>query len=203
MALGRQLGIPPQWGYPLRALLTAFVYLLVSRRAICLRFTAPLGSIGIGILVFLVWVGPDVLFGPAYRRHWMFENPFFGLAASSAPAALRSNWYFIAVRFLGAAALVPMIEELFWRGWLMRWLQQREFWKVPLASYSPLAFWITAALFGSEHGPYWEVGLIAGIAYNWWLIRTRSLADCILAHAVTNAILSAYVLSSGNWQYWL
>jgi CAAX prenyl protease-like protein len=86
---------------------------------------------------------------------------------------------------------------------MMRWLIDKEFLKIPLGTYSASAFWIVAALFASEHGPYWEVGLLAGIIYNWWIIRTRNLADCILAHAVTNAALSAYVLYTDQWQYWL
>jgi CAAX prenyl protease-like protein len=203
MMLERQLGVPPQWGYPARFLLTALVYLLVSRRTICFRFASPMGSIALGVFVFLVWVGPDLLFGPAYRHQWIFENAVFGAAASSAPAALKSNPFFITFRLLGAIALVPVIEELFWRGWLIRWLAHHEFWKVCIGSYSPAAFWTVALLFGSEHGPYWEVGILAGIAYNWWVIRTRSLADCALAHAVTNAMLCAYVLLTGRWQYWL
>ncbi len=47
-----------------------------------------------------------------------------------------------------------------------------------------------AILFASEHGPYWDVGLITGVIYNWWMVRTKSVADCILMHAVTNAALS-------------
>ena len=47
------------------------------------------------------------------------------------------------------------------------------------------------------------MGLLAGIAYNGWMVRTRNLADCILAHAVTNACLAAYVLLAGAWDYWL
>jgi membrane protease YdiL (CAAX protease family) len=47
------------------------------------------------------------------------------------------------------------------------------------------------------------VGLIASIVFNWWMIKTKSLADCILAHAVTNACLAAYVVVQGQWQYWL
>jgi hypothetical protein len=85
----------------------------------------------------------------------------------------------------------------------MRWLIQKDFLSVPLGSYLPSAFWITAILFASEHGPYWDVGLAAGLLYNWWMVRTRSLADCILAHAVTNACLAAYVVCAGKWQYWL
>jgi len=60
--------------------------------------------------------------------------------------------------------------------WLMRWLISPQFEKVPLGAYQAGAFWITAVLFASEHGPYWDVGLVAGVAYNWWMVRTRSLA---------------------------
>lgn len=85
----------------------------------------------------------------------------------------------------------------------MRWWIDRNFLAVRLGTYQTTAFWVVAVLFASEHGPYWEVGLQAGIAYNLWLIRTGNLADCILAHAVTNGTLAAYVLAAGQWQYWL
>ena len=126
-----------------------------------------------------------------------------GTASSSIGTGLKGSWWFLGIRILGSVALVPIVEELFWRGWLMRWLIDVDFEKVPLGKYVPGAFWIVAVLFASEHGPYWEVGLIAGVIYNWWIIRTRNLADCILAHAVTNGILAVWVLATGEWQYWL
>jgi CAAX prenyl protease-like protein len=84
----------------------------------------------------------------------------------------------------------------------MRRLISPRFEKVLLGTYRGEAFWLTAVLFASEHGAYWDVGLAAGVIYNWWMIRTRSLADCILAHAATNAALAAYVLLAHQWQYW-
>jgi CAAX prenyl protease-like protein len=106
-------------------------------------------------------------------------------------------------RILRAVALVPIIEELFWRGWLMRWLINPRFESVKLGAYRPFSFLFTAVLFASEHGPYWDVGLITGILYNAWMVRTRSLGDCILAHAVTNACLCGYVVATHRWEYWL
>jgi CAAX prenyl protease-like protein len=85
----------------------------------------------------------------------------------------------------------------------MRWLIKPDFEAVPLGAFRPAAFWISAALFASEHGPYWEVGLAAGIIYNLWIVRQRRLADCILAHAVTNGVLCAYIIGWGRWEYWL
>jgi hypothetical protein len=161
----------------------------------------PLASIAVGIAVFLIWVGPDILFG--YRHHWLFENSITGSASSSLAPHLKSNLPFILLRISGSALLVPVLEELFWRGWMMRWLIDTNFLKVPLGTYTAFAFWVVAGLFASEHGPYWEVGLAAGVVYNWWMIRTKNLADCILAHGVTNAVLSGYVLLTDQWQYWL
>ncbi len=123
------------------------------------------------------------------------------LHSSIAPAQLHSAWI-LGWRTARAVLIVPVVEELFWRAWLMRWLINTDFQKIPLGAYAPLAFWVTAILFASEHGPYWDVGLITGIIYNLWMVRSKSVADCILMHAVTNAILSGYVIASGQWQYW-
>ena len=59
----------------------------------------------------------------------------------------------------------------------MRWFIDKDFWKLPLGAYAAGAFWMVALIFASEHGPYWEVGLATGIIYNWWIVRTRNLAD--------------------------
>jgi CAAX prenyl protease-like protein len=187
--------------FPLRCVIVLAVLVFVSRPYVSLRPSRPLASAAVGIFVFVIWVAPDLLF--QYRHHWLFENSITGHAASSLSPALRGNVLFLAVRVLSSVALVPVLEELFWRGWLMRWWIDRNFLAVRLGTYQTAAFWVVAVLFASEHGPYWEVGLLAGIAYNLWLIRTGNLADCILAHAATNGTLAAYVLAAGQWQYWL
>jgi hypothetical protein len=179
--------------YPLRCLAAVAALALFTRPFPSLRPLRPAGSIAIGMAVFAIWIAPDALFG--YRHHWLFENSLMGTAASTLAAGDRAGFRFLASRALGSTLLVPIVEELFWRGWLMRWLI--------MGTFTPLAFWGVALLFASEHGSYWEVGLAAGIVYNWWMLRTRSLADCILAHAVTNGALSAYVVFTGAWQYWL
>jgi CAAX prenyl protease-like protein len=203
MSVERMANLPASWLYPLRFCAVLAMILLFSRGALAPRPSAPWGSVAMGIAVFAIWIAPDLLFGPGYRQLPIFENSVTGHAASSAPAALNHNVAFLIVRTLGCTALVPVMEELFWRGWLMRWLIENDFRAVKIGTYAPFAFWTVALLFASEHGPYWEVGLIAGVAYNWWCIRTKTLADCILAHAVTNGLLSAYVLYAGQWQYWL
>jgi CAAX prenyl protease-like protein len=155
----------------------------------------------LGVLVFAIWIAPDLLW-PGYRRHWLFENPLLGTVHGSLSAAAHGRPLVLALRGLRAAAIVPMVEELFWRAWLMRWLIAPDFRRLALGAYAPHSFWMVALLFASEHGSYWDVGLAAGIVYNWWMVRTRSLGDLILAHAVTNACLSVYVVAAGKWEYW-
>jgi hypothetical protein len=201
MAIQAAIHLPAHWYYAARFLAVLLTIGFVSRPVLSFRAAFPLASIGIGIAVFLIWIGPDLLFG--YRHHWLFDNSITGAPASSVAPALKRNVIFVLWRVASSVALVPVLEELFWRGWLMRRLIARDFMKVPLGTYAPTAFWIVAVLFASEHGPYWEVGLAAGIAYNWWIVHTRNLADCMLAHAVTNGLLSLYVLTTGQWQYWL
>lgn len=182
-------------------LVVSLALALVARPVLKFRFQNVPGSLFIGVAVFAIWVGTDLVF-PGYHAHWLFTNAVMGSAVATLPESSRGDWAVLGLRTLRAALLVPIAEELFWRGWLMRWIVSPDFTKVPLGAWSARAFWIVAVLFASEHGPLWDVGLAAGIAYNWWMLRTRSLGDLILAHGVTNACLSAYVVFAGRWEYW-
>ncbi|MDQ2900318.1 MAG: CAAX prenyl protease-related protein [Acidobacteriota bacterium] len=198
--LGIQQLVPvPQ---PLRFVLIGAILLIFSRHLLRSQFVNPTGSVLLGVAVFAIWIGPDLLF-PGYRDFWLFSNGVMGHPVSSMDAGRKTDTWFLIFRVLTSVVTVPILEELFWRGWLMRWLIDHNFERVPLGSYTAESFWIVALLFASEHGSYWEVGLLAGVAYNWWMIRTKNLWDCILAHAVTNACLAAYVIGWGRWQYWL
>jgi CAAX prenyl protease-like protein len=189
--------------YPIRVVAVLATIFFFSRSVLDFQVKNALGSILLGVAVFVIWIGPDVLW-PNYRGHWLFSNSITGSVNSSVPAGVRTSFSFILFRSFGCVVMVPVLEELFWRGWLTRWLiDGNDFRRVPLGAYSTLSFWIGSAMFASEHGPFWDVGLVAGVAYNWWMCRTKSLADCTLTHAVTNGCLSIYVLGAGAWQYWL
>jgi CAAX prenyl protease-like protein len=203
MAIEKAAGLPATWMYPVRALATLLVLLAVSRAPLAARPAHPLASIVLGAAVFALWIGPDVVFGPGYRHFWLFQNSVTGAAASSIPPGMRGSFWFLALRTLSCALLVPPMEELFWRGWAMRWLIDSDFSKILLGAYQVSAFWLVALMFAAEHGPYWEVGLATGIIYNWWMVRTRSLWDCIIAHAMTNGLLSVYILATHRFEYWL
>lgn len=184
-----------------RDLVLVAAILGLSRRV--LPRTAPhwRASVGLGIGVFVVWVAPDYLV-PGWRENFLFQNGITGHLTTSIPPGELTPLMLV-LRTTRAALIVPILEELFWRGWLPRWIQDNRVDRVPLGQYTPLAFWATALLFAAEHGPFWEVGLLAGVIYNWWMRRTRSLGDLMLAHGVTNLALSLYVVATAQWAFWM
>jgi uncharacterized protein len=189
----------PQW---LKFAVPLIAIAIVSREALGTRLKSPLLSIALGIAVCLLWVGPEIVF-PGYHQSVLFSNSVLGHPVTTATAAQKSDVTFIVFRILVSVITVPILEELFWRGWLMRWLINPNFEPVPLGTYAPQAFWVVAVLFASEHGSFWDVGLLTGIIYNLWMVRTKSMWDCILMHAVTNGCLAWYVLHYDKWMYWL
>jgi uncharacterized protein len=191
-----------RWEYPLRVFLLAGVIWYFSRRVLSFRCVAPVMSVLIGLGVIVVWVLPDVLI-PGYREHWLFQNSLMGKLKTSIEGQFLDDPLVLFFRTMRAVVIVPIVEELFWRAWMMRWLIKPDFEQVPLGTYELRSFLITAALFASEHGPYWEVGLICGLVFNWWMVKTKSLGDLILAHAVANLALSLYTIYTKQWQYWL
>lgn len=201
LALDRYIPLANPAKEIVRALYLAAAILIFSRHVLPRSAPRWLPSIGVGLAVFALWIAPDALF-PGWREHWLFQNGVTGRLKTSIPPAELTP-LMLTLRTMRAALLVPILEELFWRGWLPRWVQDPRFERIPLGRYTTLAFVSTALLFAAEHGPYWEVGLVAGVIYNWWMWKSRSLGDLILAHAVTNLALSLYVIGTGTWTYWM
>ena len=201
LALSHRLPLNAVWESPVRVVLMGIICLYCWPRDCKWQMVAPVTGIVLGIAVFILWIAPDSLI-PGYRNSVLFQNPLIGKVHSSMPAADLRNWWVLTWRSIRAIIIVPVVEELFWRAWLMRWLIRPDFKSVPMGTYSPGSFFTVAVLFALEHGSYWDVGLLTGFVYNWWMIRTKSVADCILVHAVTNACLCVYVVWAGQWQYW-
>lgn len=184
--------------YPLKAILVAAVLFALLRRYDELRladfktFSHTAGSILLGLLVFVLWINMD----------WDFAT--FGESKGFDPtliesAPLRNSLIFF--RIFGAALVVPIMEELFWRSFLLRYIIDSNFMAVRIGSYTLASFAIGSVLFGLEHNLV-LAGIMAGVAYNLLLYWTKSINQCILAHAVTNLVLGLYVVQTGNWQFW-
>lgn len=202
LAIQDWVPLPQALEFGLRLVVLGALIWFVSRRVLDVGISNPIGTVLIGLGVFVLWVAPDALI-PGYRQSRLFQNPVVGAIHSSLRTGSAEDPLALTLRSIRAIAIVPIVEELFWRGWLMRWIVDPDFEKVPLGKYAPRAFWLVALLFAAEHGPYWDVGLMAGIVYNAWMCKVKRLGDLIWAHAITNAALCAYVLYTHKWEFWL
>ena len=149
-------------------------------------------SVAVGLVVLVLWVNLDA--------GWMLMGEV-GEGYNPTDEAGRIDWLMVAFRIAGAALVVPLMEELFWRSFIQRWVQQSDFLTLDPAKVGLKALLIASALFATAH-LQWFAGLIAGLAYGWLYIRTRSLWAPIVAHAVTNAGLGVYVVVTGQWSFW-
>ena len=148
-------------------------------------------ALGTGVAVFLLWIALDA--------GWMQIGHSAGFNPEAASGDI--DWLLVAARAGGAALVVPVMEELFWRSFLLRWLQQHDFLTLRPALVRGKAIAVSVLLFGIEHH-LWLAGLVAGTAYTLLYLRSETLWTPILGHAVTNGLLAAWILVTGNWTYW-
>jgi CAAX prenyl protease-like protein len=116
------------------------------------------------------------------------------------PAAMSLTW--IAIRAIASATVVPLAEELAFRGFLMRRLVAADFQAVAYQSVGFGALLLSAIVFGLGHGTMWLPGIVAGLLYGAVTRRSGNLGEAVAAHATTNALIAALVLSDGRWQLW-
>ncbi len=107
----------------------------------------------------------------------------------------------IVLRCLGAVVVVPICEELTFRGYAARRLTRAEFWTLPFNQLSWLGIVGSAAVFGAIH-ERWVLGAVTGVVYAWLVRRSGRLADGIVAHALSNAVIAVWVLTTGDWRHW-
>lgn len=198
--LGQQLAgwLDPRWLYGVRTVIVAALLLFFWRRftelnAVPRPTGAEMGyALAVGLAVLVIWLTLD--------------SSFFVLGQSGSgfdPRAAdgRVDWSMALMRLAGSALLVPVMEELFWRSLLMRWLEEADFAAVDPARVGVRAVLLSSVVFGLEHSQ-WLAGILAGIAYGWLYLRTGNLWVAIVAHAVTNAGLGIWVLATGAWYFW-
>lgn len=220
---------PEHWVYPLQCLIVGAV-LLFFRRHYKLKPWRGLGlALVLAVIGIAVWVVPASLYhegqpgwlewlGIAARDNGFDPNVFKGpvssdpvheaIYRSEAPAwVFHSPAWFIAValRFVRMVVIVPFVEELFWRGFLMRYAQagDRDFRTVPFGQHSWRAFWIVTLAVTLIHQPSDYLGAFVWGSLMYWLaVRTKSLGACVFMHAVGNLLLGLYVLYTQKWGFW-
>ena len=206
---------PEHWIYPLQTLVCGGLllawhrhYRLAPWRGIGLA--ALLGAVSIALWILPGWLGEQWRAAGALPQSWWEYaglNPrlegFDPTLSAGHPMVHALEIFF---RFLRMVVVVPLVEELFWRSFLMRFLVargERDFTQIPFGTHTWPAYFGTTLAVVLIHSPAdWLGAFIFGSMIYWLAVRTRSLAACVLMHAVANLILGLYVMSTGKWGYW-
>lgn len=181
-----------EWLYSVRMAAAALVLWRYRKTYSTMNWRAGWPAIVAGLGVFVLWIGAD----------W-----FQGIAIAPMPGALaeagvipRTLW--ITMRSLGAIVIVPVAEELAFRGFLLRRIGHDEFQAVSFERASRSGLALSSVLFGLLHGSRWPAGIAAGFAYAWAVRARGRIGDAVVAHAITNGLIAVLVIGLGQWQLW-
>ncbi|MFO0726149.1 MAG: exosortase E/protease, VPEID-CTERM system [Myxococcota bacterium] len=174
--------------YILRILGSALVS-VPAWRTLSWKAKDPLSAIALGVVAFLAWV----LLAPSGSGEVLQKS----LSALPAPERVA----FLSLRVLGSVLVVPLAEELAFRGFLLRRLMRADFEEVPYQHSSWIAVLLSSLAFGVLH-QHILGGFLAGVAFALAQRRGGALGDAFLAHATTNGLVAAVVLLFGRYDLW-
>ena len=189
------LDAPEYWLYPVQTFICAGLLFWYRREYDFHGVRQPLLALGIGIVVCVLWISPQAFFGVAARTEGFNPTLF-----ADQPVAY---WSTVALRFLRLVVIVPLVEEIFWRGFLLRYFVDEKFDRVPFGTFTWLSFAVVTVGFMLVHSTAdWPAAAVTGALYNWVAYRTRSLGACVLGHAVTNLLLGIWIMTTRQWGFW-
>jgi len=122
-------------------------------------------------------------------------DPFTSIANPGA------RWAFVGFRLVGLVLVVPIAEELFWRGFLLRWLISPNWQEQRLGQFSGFSFAGVVVVFTLAH-PEWLAAAVYCALLNGLIYWKRDLWTCVVAHGVSNLVLAIYILSTQHWELW-
>lgn len=204
---------PAQFIYPIQTLVAIIV---LRRYWSCYTFDWSwrwgLVAVVFGIAGIACWLLPTTLYdalgltgradgllhalGVAARKDGfspgMFENPL-------------AYWLSLGMRFLRATVVVALVEEIFWRGFLMRLLcdWNGDYWQQPFGRGTWLSYLIVTALFMFSHGQQdWAAAWVYGSLTYVLCVWSRNLGACVIMHATANFLMGLYIMAYGKFGLW-
>jgi len=184
------------WVYAFRTVLGLALILWMVPRVKEMRWAFSWEAVGVGVLVFVAWVGLDPYYPAIGRSEESGWNPHEVFGQGSAWA-----WVFLVVRLVGSTLIVPPLEEVFHRSFLYRYIIRADFLSVSMRRFDWRAFAGVCLVFGFIHKE-WLAGILCGAAYQGLVLRKGRLGDAMTAHAITNFLLGLWVVSRGAWRFW-
>lgn len=168
-----------------------------DRRGLSPRaLSAVAWGLAVGAIVCVLWIYPERF--EWYRSWCIIGDPTPKGPVPCDPAVC--GWPLTWTRLFGSAVVIAAAEELFFRGFLYRRLQARDWGTVPMSRFDLSAFVWTVGLFALEHNRIFA-GAMAGALYGLLAMR-KGLGAAVLAHMTTNLALGLYVIKTGSWAFW-
>ncbi len=150
-------------------------------------------AVAVGLVVFVGWViVVESSLDPG--AHAASRDQLATLPESS-----RIGW--LVLRAMATIAVVPLAEELAFRGYLMRRLVDADFRSVPIANVGAVPLVVSSIAFGLVH-EHVVAGIAAGLAYGIACRLRGGLVDAVVAHATTNGALVVYAVSTDRYALW-
>jgi uncharacterized protein len=205
---------PEHWLYPLQ-ILAVGALLFWCRAHYTLRPWRGMGlAVLLGVAGIAVWVLPAQLYlawhsagatEPAWWEWLGIVERTQGFTPTLFPEHSSAYWLTVLLRFARMVLIVPLVEELFWRSFLMRYLQAGEklFTRVPFGKHSWVAYAVVTLAVTFIHSTEdWAAAFIWGSLMYLLAVKTRSLGACVLMHAVGNLVLGLYIMKTQQWGFW-
>jgi membrane protease YdiL (CAAX protease family) len=212
--------LPPQMRFIsvlIRAALTLYVTWLFRAYYPPLRRACWGPAIVVGLAAAVLWVAGQHLFdrlglgGTLSFGSLLSERPTL-LVAADEPFDVAARlgqgaifWTNVVIKIAAAVTVVPIVEELFWRGLMLRALVNWDrFETVPMGTFAWFSFLGTSLLSVLEHPANWGVSILCWFVYNALFYWTRSLTCLMVTHGITNLALYTYVVWRGGdaWRFW-
>ena len=179
--------------YPIRVVAGAVALWCYWRTVPLSRLGMSWSAVALGGLAFIAWLALQSIGRPAAN------DATARAAISGLPALAAAGW--LLFRILGAVLLVPVAEELAFRGYALRKLVSTDFEVVSPRQFTWLSFLGSSVLFGVLHSQ-WLAGAVAGMFFALAVYRRGLLSDAVTSHATANGLLTIYVLTTGQWSLW-
>ena len=204
---------PAQFVYPVQTLVT-LGFLVHYRRDYTFNWSLKwalagvvFGAAGIGC-----WLLPTALYD-AWGMHGPARGIFklLGIAERGEgfdPGIFQNPsayWGSLVFRFFRAVVVVALVEEILWRGFLMRFVcdWEGDYWHQPFGRHRWFSYLVVTGLFMAAHAPVDYAGafVYGSLAYL-LCVWSKNLGACVIMHATANFLMGLYIMATGKFGLW-
>ena len=173
---------PPAFGYPLRVAIMCAALLPFLALLRALPWSPDPVALAMGAGIGVLWI----------LSQGGTSDQGAELATMLGAMTLAGALFWSVMRVIGTVLLVPLIEELFFRGYILSRLDG-DGWP-----RRALAVALSTAVFAMLHGRYLEATL-AGLVFAYAALRRGRVSDAVQAHIAANAVVALGAVVTGDW----